>query len=135
MKILWLCNIMLPAIAKQLHMEYSVKEGWLTGTLSRLTEAGAASPIELGIMFDYSFGKYCSNLDIKINNLYLNDIYNNRKHFILISYNDKFYCYNYNKESFVSINKKDLVDNLESEKIGVYLNEDMPISYKYKEVV
>lgn len=49
MKILWLCNIMLPAIAKQLHMEYSVKEGWLTGTLSRLTEAGAASPIELGI--------------------------------------------------------------------------------------
>jgi len=93
------------------------------------------SPIELGIIFDYLFGKYCSNIDIKINNLYLNDIYNNRKHFILISYNDKYYCYNYNKESFVSVSKKDLVDNIESEKIGVYLNEDMPILYKYKEVV
>ena len=49
MKILWLCNIMLPAIAKQLHMDYSVKEGWLTGTLNRLIEAGASSDIELGI--------------------------------------------------------------------------------------
>ena len=36
MKILWICNIMLPAIAQALGEEYSVKEGWLTGILNRL---------------------------------------------------------------------------------------------------
>jgi len=49
MKVLWLCNIMLPAIAKQLHMDYSVKEGWLTGTLSRLIESGDSGEMKLGI--------------------------------------------------------------------------------------
>ena len=29
MRILWLCNIMLPAVAKQLGVEASNKEGWL----------------------------------------------------------------------------------------------------------
>ena len=93
------------------------------------------SPIELGIIFDYLFNKYCSNINIHINNLYINDVYNDRKHFILISYNDKYYCYNYNKGTFVNISEKDLVENIENEKIGIYLNEDMPIMYKYKEVV
>ena len=93
------------------------------------------SPIELGIIFDYLFSKYCSGINVHINNLYLNGIYNDRKHFILISYNDNYYCYNYNKGSFVNISEKDLVENIENEKIGVYLNEDMPIMYKYKEVV
>ena len=31
MKVLWLCNIMLPVIARQLHLEVSNKEGWLSG--------------------------------------------------------------------------------------------------------
>lgn len=31
MRILWLCNIMLPAVAKQLGVEASNKEGWLSG--------------------------------------------------------------------------------------------------------
>ena len=31
MKVLWLCNIMLPRIAEELGMPKSNKEGWLTG--------------------------------------------------------------------------------------------------------
>ena len=31
MRVLWLCNIMLPMIAEQLHIEASNKEGWLSG--------------------------------------------------------------------------------------------------------
>ena len=48
MKILWICNIMLPAIAQTLGEEYSVKEGWLTGILNRLLaeEAKGGSQIE-----------------------------------------------------------------------------------------
>ena len=31
MKVLWLCNIMLPVIAEYFHLEASNKEGWLSG--------------------------------------------------------------------------------------------------------
>lgn len=50
MRVLWVCNIMLPAIALELGVEYSVREGWLSGILNRLlleTNAG----VELGICF------------------------------------------------------------------------------------
>ena len=35
MRVLWVCNIMLPEIAVQLGAPYSVREGWLSGVLSR----------------------------------------------------------------------------------------------------
>ena len=38
MKVLWVCNIMLPAIAQALSEEYSVREGWLSGILGRVLE-------------------------------------------------------------------------------------------------
>ena len=51
MRVLWLCNIMLPAIAEKLNMESSVKEGWLTGLLSQVIAEGDNSGIQLGIAF------------------------------------------------------------------------------------
>ena len=36
MKVLWLCNIMLPAFAKACGLPYSNREGWLTGSFERL---------------------------------------------------------------------------------------------------
>lgn len=51
MKVLWLCNMMLPMIAEQFGLESSNKEGWLSGlaevTLQRRSENGIA----LGIAF------------------------------------------------------------------------------------
>lgn len=50
MRVLWVCNIMLPAIAMELGVEYSVREGWLSGILNRLLlDADAA--LELGVCF------------------------------------------------------------------------------------
>lgn len=57
MRILWLCNIMLPAIAEQLEEEASNKEGWLSGlaevVLSRQQENG----IELAVAFPVQKGR------------------------------------------------------------------------------
>ena len=36
MRVLWVCNIMLPVIAEALHREASNKEGWLSGLLSQI---------------------------------------------------------------------------------------------------
>ena len=49
MKVLWICNIMLPAIAEALHREASNKEGWLSGLLSQVAENG--NHIELAVAF------------------------------------------------------------------------------------
>lgn len=47
---LWVCNIMLPAVARALGQPYSVREGWLTGTLNRLLQEETKG-LELGICF------------------------------------------------------------------------------------
>ena len=92
-------------------------------------------PIELGIIYDIIFCKYCPDVDIAISNLYINDSFKNKEHFILITHNDNHYSYNYNKKTFIMIGKKELVENIEKEKIGIYLNENIFIEQKYKEVV
>lgn len=62
-RVLWVCNIMLPAIAKELKLPYSNREGWLTGIFERLTRENkeamqqnisGKNEIELGICFPES---------------------------------------------------------------------------------
>lgn len=51
MRVLWVCNIMLPAVAEYLHMEASNKEGWLTGLSTTILRHQKENKIELGICF------------------------------------------------------------------------------------
>ena len=83
-------------------------------------------PIELGIILDNILKKYCPSENICINNLYINDMYGNKEHFILLTINDRHYSYNYKKKSFIELSKQELVDNLNSRKIGIYLEEEIP---------
>lgn len=48
-KVLWVCNIMLPAIARKLNLPYSNREGWLSGIFGRVLQKEA--PFELGVCF------------------------------------------------------------------------------------
>ncbi len=51
MKVLWLCNIMLPVIARQLYLEVSNKEGWLSGLAEAVLERRQENGIELSVAF------------------------------------------------------------------------------------
>ncbi len=51
MKVLWVCNIIIPAIARQLGVSYSNREGWLSGLLDRVVQEQDRNHIELGIAF------------------------------------------------------------------------------------
>lgn len=51
MRVLWVCNIMLPAVAQKLGASYSVREGWLSGILNRFLEEGEDESLTLGICF------------------------------------------------------------------------------------
>lgn len=47
-RVLWICNIMLPVIGKELGLPYSNREGWLSGIFERVQ---SRPPFELGICF------------------------------------------------------------------------------------
>lgn len=53
MKVLWVCNIMLPVIAEALHREASNKEGWLSGLLAQAA-AESNGDLELAVAFPVS---------------------------------------------------------------------------------
>ncbi len=54
MKVLWLCNIMLPFIAKSLGHKIVVKEGWLSGLADKLIQNQDNNNITLAICFPVS---------------------------------------------------------------------------------
>ncbi len=53
-KVLWICNIMLPAIGRELHLPYSNREGWLSGIFEKVQKEKA--PFLLGICFPLGKG-------------------------------------------------------------------------------
>ena len=116
------------------HLDYSQDNVFQTILLKtqEIIKADSIKPIELGIIYDIIFSKYCPNYDISINILYIQNLYN-IEHFILITNNKKYYSYNYARNSFVEIPKEELTKNLETKKIGTYLNEKIPFIVKSEE--
>ena len=104
----------------------------VTGKLLRANEL---KPIELGIIYNIIFSKYCPNYEISINNLYIVGENNQKEHFILITYNNKSYSYNYIKNSFVEVSKDDIIKNITEQKIGIYLNENIPFITKKEKTI
>lgn len=81
-------------------------------------------PVELSIIYESIFSKYCPNYEIKINNFYLNNKHKN--HFIMISHNNFHYSYNYKEQKFLRINELDILNNLKTGKICLYKDELIP---------
>lgn len=51
MKVLWLCNVMMPMIAEQLNMEATNKEGWISGLADVVLKKRYENGIELAVAF------------------------------------------------------------------------------------
>jgi len=51
MRVLWVCNIMLPRVAEHFHMETSSREGWLTGLSEQLLTRSEGKAVTLGVCF------------------------------------------------------------------------------------
>lgn len=54
MRVLWVCNIIMPEIAVQLELTYSNREGWLTAMMDRFLQEQHRNKITLGIAFPVS---------------------------------------------------------------------------------
>lgn len=66
MKVLWVCNIMLPVIARNLNLPYSNREGWLSGAVEKLLSSKNAGRVTLGICFptDRMMGSFSRELSL-----------------------------------------------------------------------
>lgn len=82
---------------------------------------------ELAKIYKDIFDKYARGYDIKISNLFVCGI--EKEPFIVFSYDDKLYSYNYKKGCFILVNSDILLSNFNDEKIGFYSEED----YLFKE--
>lgn len=51
MKVLWLCNVMIPMIAEQLNLEGTNKEGWISGMADMVLQNQQSNRIDLAIAF------------------------------------------------------------------------------------
>lgn len=49
MKVLWICNMMLPMVSKHLGLEVSNKEGWLTGLADMILQNKSDNNVELAV--------------------------------------------------------------------------------------
>ena len=96
----------------------------ILGKTQKILKVKNIKPMELNLIYHHIFRKYAADYDIKISNLFLND--EKKFHFIVISYNDVHYSYNYRENSFVKVNDDDIISNLNMGKIGLYLNEFIP---------
>lgn len=57
MRVLWVCNVVLPQIAAELHMDAGNKEGWVAGLYTTVIHDMAAADIQLGFAFPIARGQ------------------------------------------------------------------------------
>ena len=110
-------------------MDYT-KEDVLYEILSltnKVINVGSIGPYELFKIYRDIFDKYVPNYDIGISNLFIDNGLDVKEHFIVFSYNDKYYSYNYNKGCFMEIEASVLSENIKSNRIGIYDDEDFDI--------
>ena len=86
-------------------------------------DAQKIGTMELYYIYKNIFNDYLPNYDVKINNLYVNDNLE-KKHFIVISYGEEYYSFNYSINNFIKVRYEDIYKNIENKKIGLYVDED-----------
>lgn len=87
-----------------------------------ILDINSINSYELLGIYKKIFSKYFSDCNIGISNFYLNNEY--REHFMVFSYNNCYYSYNYARGCFIKVNYNYLVDNIKCNKIGLYMNEN-----------
>lgn len=99
----------------------------LTNNIINVSKIG---PTELFKVYRSIFDKYIPNSDIKINNLFIYSDFSNKDHFIVFSYKNNYYSFNYTKNCFVNIEENILYNNIKNNKIGIYNEEDFNLIEK-----
>lgn len=117
------------ALGKISYTEENVLEEILSKS-SAVLDIKVVGVYELCEIYRKIFKMYCPNYDIRINNLYVSRNYYQKEHFIVISYGDRMYSYNYSKDYFMIVDGNDLAKNIDSNRIGIYEDENFALGKK-----
>ena len=101
--------------------------GSVLSITNNVINVGSIGSYELFKIYSYIFDNYLPSCEIEVNNLFLYNGFEVKEHFVVFSYNDKYYSYNYNKGCFTVIDASILKDNIKNNKIGVYDDENFDI--------
>lgn len=82
MKVLWVCNMMLPVIAEHLGIEAGNKEGWLSGLCGELLKRQQENEIELHVAFPVikKMDGYCEEIKSAEGGLWCHGFYEDTAH-------------------------------------------------------
>ena len=97
---------------------------------SRMFQVRNMGSLEMAKIYRGIFDKYCSQYKVGINNFFLNNSKGQKKHFVLISYEDKIYSFDYDKGCFVKMNIEFINYNLKINKMGIYKEENFNFKEK-----
>lgn len=97
---------------------------------SKVININSVGPYELSKIYRDIFDKYAPNYDIKINNLFVCEPLEAKEHFVLFSFSDEHYSFNYNRGCFVRVDEDMLGDNIRNNRIGIYDNEEFEVGKK-----
>lgn len=120
------CEVKLNEIIKEIDYNNPNVFNTILLITGKIIDISKLKPIELGIIYNLIFSKYFPNLKIDINNLYILNDEKKKDHFILISYENKSYSYNYAENNFIEVSTDEMLKNIEEQKVGIYLNEKIP---------
>ena len=111
------------------NLDYT-KEDILYEVLSiteKMIDISSINTYELSEIYQKINKKYFNNYNIKINNFYLNNK-EEKEHFIVISYDEKYYSYNYIKKTFIRLDYNYIIESIKNKIIKLYQGEDFNIS-------
>lgn len=111
------------------NLDYT-KEDILYEVLSiteKMIDISSINTYELSEIYQKINKKYFNNYNIKINNFYLNKK-EEKEHFIVISYDEKYYSYNYIKKTFIRLDYNYIIESIKNKIIKLYQGEDFNIS-------
>ena len=92
-----------------------------------MIDISSINTYELSEIYQKINKKYFNNYNIKINNFYLNNK-EEKEHFIVISYDEKYYSYNYIKKTFIRLDYNYIIESIKNKIIKLYQGEDFNIS-------
>lgn len=121
-------NFYLNKILKQI--DYT-KDYFLYEVLSIIAKVIDMSNIDtfsLSEIYKSIFKEHFPNIEISVNNFYICG--DDKEPFVVISYKEEFYSFNYQKNKFIQIDSIELENNMNNNTIGVYLNEQIDFNEK-----
>ena len=101
----------------------------VVSVMAKLINIGNIDTFSLSEIYINIFKEYFPNVEIGVNNFYICSG-SEKETFVIIRYKDEMYSFNYQRNKFIQIDPIELENNINSNRIGIYLDEAFDFNEK-----